>query len=498
MLFLVGGPLLTVIVLGVLGFRNGKWAVQAEQDKFSKVLTVPVTLEGVRFVRPSERVFYGLALQDPKINQTAIYCPVVSIIRGSGNSRIERIKNHAAFNLRPTEPLGKRDTWGEVTIPSIFVRYSSLPRLKFLVNEFLQKMSTEQGQNITLFRIGEILACYSDADFQQKFDQGLGATRKERWERAKSLLADEQQTDTKTFETIDASTTSVQRWIDKYNKQLLGAKLTSVIGLYCDTPMNRSVDLEFRFAEIPAEFPVLFSWEFQRKDATKPGGLSRLVLRSVKSQFPCSFASTFCPFFFIAGTESWMTGTIAAETTFSDATPSGETLLKFDDFHLKHCDLVPLARRVTPRSVSGTVADFHLESAQVRQGVFTGKGLLFLVDATLEKQFLARLAETIPLRFDPPSALANQYKNDEVPFNQLAVSFDFRSEGIVFDSSYPKKIIAFFRNDKVEYGVYLSESSDQKVVPYPNLVTALAMQPDTVPFWSPVYRDAINHLPVEP
>ena len=95
-------------------------------------------------------------------------------------------------------------------------------------------------------------------------------------------------------------------------------------------------------------------------------------------------------------------------------------------------------------------------------------------------------------------AATNQYKNDEVPFNQLAISFDFKPEGVFFDSSYPKKIVAFFRNETAEYGVYLNENSNRNPVPYPKLVSALAMQPDVVPFWSPVYRRAINHLPVEP
>ncbi|MDD3586675.1 MAG: hypothetical protein PHQ75_05790 [Thermoguttaceae bacterium] len=496
-LFLVGGPLLTLLILGLLWFRNGNWAAYAEMNNLSRKLTVPVTLEGVRYLRPSEQIFFGLGLQDPKINQTAIYCPVISFVQHRGTSDRQEFNTHPAAKLDQIAELGKKDSWAKAIIPNIYIRYSAIPRIKFLLNEFLQQTNQTSGRQVVLFEIGEVFVFYSDADFQHESEQRQSLSRAQRWKQAQALL-NVDQGKAPPFETVDVSIESIQRWIQKYNEQTSGAQLTHVTGLYQATEQKRRVDFEFRFAQIPTERSAQFSWEFQRNDAKKASGVSRVALRNVKSQMPCSFASMFCPFFFIVGTESWMTGTITAETTCSSEATENETLYQFDDFHLKYCDLAPLAKRVTPRDVSGTVADFYLESAQVQQGVFTGKGLLFLVNGTLEKKFLAKLAEAVPLRFDPASTLANQYKNDEVPFNQLAVSFNFKQEGVLFDSSYPKKIVAFFRNDTAEYGIYLKENSVDTPVPYPKLVAALAMQPDVVPFWSPVYRRAINHLPVEP
>ncbi|MDO5565557.1 MAG: hypothetical protein Q4G59_02790, partial [Planctomycetia bacterium] len=146
-------------------------------------------------------------------------------------------------------------------------------------------MTETVGQRIVLFDIQEVFVYYSDADFQQKCEQGQDLSRSERWNQGRALLTTSRE-GTKTFETTDASVESIQQWIKKYNEQSSGAQLTKVIGLYQDSEKKRRIDLEFRCAQIPAERPAVCSWEFQRNEAKKDGGVSRMALRSVKSQIP--------------------------------------------------------------------------------------------------------------------------------------------------------------------------------------------------------------------
>ena len=116
-LFLVGGPLMTLIVLTGLWLRNGDWAVQAEQKNYSRFLSVPVTLEGVRYLRPSEQSLFGMSLQDTKNNQTTIYCPVISIVQHRGTSERLEFDSHPAVKLGKIDKLTKNDLRVKVLIP---------------------------------------------------------------------------------------------------------------------------------------------------------------------------------------------------------------------------------------------------------------------------------------------------------------------------------------------------------------------------------------------
>lgn len=369
------------------------------------------------------------------------------------------------------------------TIPEVYVRFSELEKLGEFIFEWIDQY---RGVNdLIFFRIEKINILYNESDFNEKIRDFL--TRK--WLFKKEMEKDSEKTGW-LQDGVDVSHELICRWIRDYNNKLSAICLQNVEGMFFSDSRRNCLDFGFTFDGIPAT--RLYNVSIFRDHDL---GKIWFGLNTNGSPFPMSFASFFNSFYCLAGKTGWFSGIMGGE--FYQTGKDPQRIWTIRDFHLYQCDIAPFAQKVTPTMISGTLVDFHIESGAVHNGVFNGKGDLFLRSGTFDKMFMIKLRESLHLNFEPVNLLASKFRNDEVPFDELAFGFEMHPKGISFDSKYARKIIGFFKQDNLELNYYLPEDAAQRIIPYPDLLTLLATPDGSTPFWTKYYRDAINHLPVK-
>ena len=100
------------------------------------------------------------------------------------------------------------------------------------------------------------------------------------------------------------------------------------------------------------------------------------------------------------------------------------------------------------------------------------------------------------LNVSPQQAMQLRFINDATPFNELELQFTFDENGVLFDSNYRNKIVAYYEKDAVKYGFFLPKETAGKRAPYAAPLTAVFDSQDERSFWNPLVRNALNHLPI--
>ena len=147
---------------------------------------------------------------------------------------------------------------------------------------------------------------------------------------------------------------------------------------------------------------------------------------------------------------------------------------------------------------TGTLSDLHVVNGIIRQGVFEGFGSLKLSEGTIPVTVIEKLCENNCLEVIPQKILDYRFLNDAVPFNEFEILFETTKRGVIFDSHYRNKIIACYEKGTVKYAFFLPETTAGKPVSYAKPLRALLDVKEEEDLWSPLFRDAINHLPVSP
>lgn len=294
--------------------------------------------------------------------------------------------------------------------------------------------------------------------------------------------------------------------------------------LRVDSPSGSRLDAQFQFAKTPSGRPAFVSLAARREPKR-----SRFEVDAVRAPIPGAFAARFFPIFGVSTDASWFVGRVVAtdssdfgaeffgasafsaspvspnvgatagnadEAPFLTA-PERVWTARLNDFHFRELDVATLTEKLDLPRFTGTITDFSVENGAIRRGVFLGKGALKIEKGTLPQEVLSRACATGQLETTPSSALSLRFVDDAVPFAEFETLFETRRDGIALDSKYKNKIVAYYRGSNVQYGVFLPKSVAGRVVPYSKPIAALLGARDVGAFWSPLFREALNHLPIE-
>lgn len=107
-----------------------------------------------------------------------------------------------------------------------------------------------------------------------------------------------------------------------------------------------------------------------------------------------------------------------------------------------------------------------------------------------------RLIDKQALDVSPRNVIQLHFINDAVPFDELETQFELSENGITFNSNYHNKIIAYYEQGSIKYGLFLPPSIAGKEIPYGETLSVLFDSQNIDSFWTPLVKNALNHLPV--
>ena len=469
-IFLALGPALLASVAGLVIFRRGSGAIWREESALSARFGHPVRLAGVDYPRPEEQRFYGLSWVRPETEEAILFIPEIH------SFPLEASADEPADDASAPSSATVRRRW---RIPTLYMRASALPELSQWATQGVGRFGGKSAPPFSLrFDIDCAVPIADDAEFDRLVAEYQPPKRGER-------ITPERGEPTHGFDAVNDSADAIEARIKRFSEEPEGRALERVEGSFQNSPERTSFECAFRFTSIPAMAPCRLTI------ARSPLSDERSVMfDTANGPFPATFLATFLPIFEAAGPSSWFTGKIesrwAADGTCRVALPEGA---------LFRADLAPTASRMSATPLSGQVARLTFDAVTVENGVFLGRGELHLVRGALDKRFFARLTDLLSLRFQPAGALSNNFPNDAVPYDQLQIRFEFRPDGAFFQSAYPSGVIGACSGDRFSYSVFLPTDAPQSPIPYQKLLSTLDESDRT--FWTPFYRDAMNHLPVE-
>ncbi len=403
-----------------------------------------------------------------------------------------------------------------VVVPVVFCRESQLLAIKSeLIKLFQQQLNQDANTNVYGMTIGRIVF-QDDNSFDNTLTTDVDTVRKSNQELASYFngVASESTSDVLT----QSQTSSPEDQVRSFESEF--PIVEQIKALYVSSPKETRIDALFELNKINQSSPFFISLENFQEQAT-----SRIEFNSNDEPMPCSFAARFIPYFQKFGLTSYFLGKItvdaflsekgfidanslepnssyAEETTVVNATSPKETvpywLASIEGFRLCNSDMEELSAKLNLPPFTGKLSDLHVVNGIIRQGVFEGVGALKLSEGTIPVTVIEKLCENNCLEVIPQKILDYRFLNDAVPFNEFEILFKATDQGVVFDSHYRNKIVACYEKGTVKYAFFLPESTVGKPVSYAKPLRALLDVDEEEDLWSPLFRDAINHLPVSP
>ena len=402
-----------------------------------------------------------------------------------------------------------------VVVPVVFCRESQLLAIKSELIKLFQQLNQNTSANVYGMSIGKIVF-QDDNSFNNTLTSDENTVRKSNQELASyfnGVLA-EPNDDV----LIQSQTSSPDDQVRSFESEL--PIVEHIKALYVSSPKETRIDALFELNKINQSCPFFISCENFQEQAT-----SRIEFNSNGEPMPCSFAARFMPYFQNFGSTSYFLGKItvdafssekgfidanslelnssyAEETALTNGTSQKDSipywLARVESFRLCNGNMEDLSAKLNLPPFTGKLSDLYVVNGIIRQGVFEGFGSIKLSEGTIPVAVIEKLCENNCLEVIPPKILDYRFLNDAVPFNEFEILFETTKRGVIFDSHYRNKIVACYEKGTVKYAFFLPESTAGKPVPYAKPLRALLDVEEEEDLWSPLFRDAINHLPVSP
>lgn len=287
--------------------------------------------------------------------------------------------------------------------------------------------------------------------------------------------------------------------------------------LFIKEGANKRVDTIFELRKVSEATPYYLSFEYFNKNNT-----FQFEFNSQNTPIPSSFITLLFPYFKKFGASSWFSGqlrleTFSSETAFITAnnsdkitassnnyqlTPEQSTkttlpfwIAKLYQVRLCNSNLNSLSNQLGLPQLTGTITDLVIDSGLIKQGVLEGAGKIYVKEGSIPVAVLVKLEKNGFIEVIPQKIMNYRFPNEAIPFDELSLSFEITPSGMILDSSYRNKIVACYEHGKVKYGLFLQENSLGGIISYSKLLqTFIDYENDE--FWSPLIKNAINHLPV--
>lgn len=536
-LFFIFGPVVLLTVAGLIWHRRSGGGTKEEEAALTEWLCVPTTLTDVEFIRPGTKSYFGLRAASLQTGETFLFCPEIlsrplppsadsdspfSSVRGLSSFDPE-FADSFANSFPEGGKAGRRLEW---LIPDLYLKPGESESLDRIV-----RGGTTLGFRSRLaadirFRIGRI-HLIREKDF---FDRTVSDYRRPAKRFGAEIIAELSGTD-HGFDHERSSEAAPFRQVAEFASNPNEFILEGGKGSFVHSERDSLLSLEFRPEGIAATEPARLAIFYAGTDDSKtdPKSVSNRAdreggavgegvnaedgTRSVKDSppfrlfwgFDCRYcpipsrlAAPFVPLFQDCGDSSWLTGTMTSipVSDFAAGTQSRRILLK--DVALQNGALASLLKRVTTTRIEGNLARLVIQNGEILDGVFIGNGRIHLTKGGFHKDFLVRFQKEFGLNFEPRHTLANHFPDDMIPFDQVIFDFDFLTDGVKIHASdaSPTGTAGVYESSGFRFKFFLP-TDGEKTVSYQRLLSTLSDGSDHS-FWTPFYRDALNHLPTGP
>ena len=520
MLFIVLGPIALCLACGVLYWQRTPRAAAIAGTGFSQNLRYDVSLERNERVRPGVQRFVNVQVESRESNEEILFCPEIYKItfsdlkllhsfaasfdnrgRSSEDNKQDEVQGTSESDLKGQN--NRRESFSDVVydsidqlksytlvvLPRVFYRSSKATEITEALTDRLRPVvadddvNSEQASVICV--VADEILLLSENDYEtfcetendvpslRSKHELIGAFRSAIFQTPRGFVGI---TEDKTQNEAIAFSTEPP-------------KLEKFRALHFNSQKFARTDVLFELSKISAPVPYYASF-FRDKNED----LSRIEYDSSRCPTPGSLAAQVVPSLNFLTPRGWFAG----KTTFQSVAnqKNGGWTARLEDFHLHGCRVEDVCSRFSLPSFTGEVSDLTVSEGQICDGIFRGKGSVRVFGGTIPIKVVERLCSIKMLKVSPSQTMKLRFINDAAPFDELDMQFSFDENGVMFDSNYSSKIIAYYENDSVRYGLFLPEEIAGKRVPYAAPITALFDSQNERSFWNPLVRNALNHLPI--
>lgn len=506
-LFFILGPAVLFTVLGMVIYRHCGGSRIGEEVKLTQLFRVRAALHDAEFVRPGIQTYFGLTLYAGRTDTPFLFCPEI-LTRPLDSDRLKPMQITQLFDeseigespLRAQiESTAAGSSGREWLIPDLYLKLSQW----HAAEPFFYGQAGDFPQGGILYRIGRVHLIPSDT----LFDQIVGEYIRPRRRFGTDILNELATIGVEKVENLHRETSSsaeVARYVENKTEMLLD----EVLGLWLRAEFDSFTLVQFRLQGITATEPISLTL-FQQRGTEDPAiqgspvppseinrkSPLRWRLDCGASPFPTRVLSWFSPAMNDWGEECWVTGLFRS---FPAPAESGGTHRRaiLHNVIFRNARLDSLLKQVTSTPIEGNLSRLVVRDGEFSDGVFLGEGRIHLLNVQFKKDFLVRFQKEFGLEFQPTNTLVNRFPNDMIPLDKVMFDYAFRPDGVSIKASDPNGsgIAGVSESTKPSYRFHLP-TSQEKTVPYPNLLGTL-VDGNENGFWSPFYRDALNHLSV--
>ena len=519
-MFVILGPTALFLACGVLYWQRTPRAVAREGIEISQNLRYDVSFERSERVRPNVHRFVNVDIRSRESDEEILFCPEIYKVvlsdlkllhsfavsfdnrgRNTNTNERENVQGAnsdnfaqqntlcASFSDVVCDSFDRIKSYTLIVLPHVFYRSSQANEITEALTDRLLRVVGDSSVDsdrttILCFVADEILLlpeddhetiekAKSDIPSLRSKQELIGSFRSAIFQTPRGSIG---VTKTKTQNETAAFATEPPKF-EKFR------------ALHFNSPMLARTDALFELQKISAPAPYYASVVSDKLE-----GNSWIEYDSSLSPTPGSLATHFVPIMSFLTSKGWFTGKTLFQSSINSKKDGWTTQL--EDFRLCGCELSEICSRFSLPTFTGEVADLTISSGQICDGIFSGEGSIRVLEGTIPYEVIERLHSIQMLKVSPPQTMQLRFINDATPFDEFELKFSFNENGVVFDSKYQYKIIAFYKEGTIKYGLFLPEETAGKRIPYATPLTALFDSQNESSFWNPLVRNALNHLPI--
>ena len=519
-MFVILGPVALFLACGVLYWQRTPRAATQEGIEISHNLRYDVSFDRSERVRPSVHRFVNVEIRSRESCEEILFCPEIYKVvlsdlkllhsfavsfdnRGRSSSANERENIRSTNNSNNSQQnelcgsfsdlvcdsIDRIKTYTLIVLPRVFYRSSQANKITEALADRLLRVvgddSSDSEHTSILCIVADEIQLLPENDYETigraKSDIPNLRTKHELISLFRSAIFQIPRgsvgvTEAKTQKETVAFATEPPR-LEKFR------------ALHFNSHVFARTDVLYELQKISAPVPYYASVVSDKLERN-----SWIEYDSSLSPTPGSLAIHFVPTMSFLTSKGWFTGKMLFQSTANSK--SGDWTTHLEDFRLCGCELNDICSRFSLPTFTGEVANLTIVSGQICDGIFSGEGTVRVLEGTIPFEVIERLHSTKMLKVLPPQTMQLRFINNATPFDEFELQFSFDDNGVMFDSNYSNKIIAYYKEGSVKYGLFLPEETAGKRIPYATPLTALFDSQNESSFWNPLVRNALNHLPI--
>jgi hypothetical protein len=481
-LFFVLGPILTVLVLGVVVCQKSPVAVRKHEQTILNQTGLNVRIDSVSELSPGKTQYTNLRLVDPETKKTVLSCPELTItfVRTT--------------NLKRFESVDTLSEDGETKTDNVIADVSNVDDNNADAEPvFVENRQTNLFDVITdyipFYRSGagfwRVTAPQMTVHFDRVPADVGGAQLKEFFF---AMLAHRRGPKDAPLEfTVDTLEikTPVEVRNDDASNTPLDLTLTFFGGRFYSTERSTRVDISWAFPNFPPSRVVAFH-AIRSRTGSVPS--THITFSVPKDEYvPVTLLSLFLPQFEQLGELCRFSGTIQCDHLPIPDLQTGLTRetawnVMWKEVILRRIDLKKFADEYTSFNLTGEI-EIEVTSAIYNDSLVTANGWADIVNGTIERDLFQRLTKDFGL-IVRPNGFIEKFPGEQIPFDKCLFCFNITPGEATFTSykGSHKNLIMTTREGKV---MEVSTQPTTTPIPIPTLLSSMVKTDTPSIPWTP-------------